>query len=269
MKIGKTKIEFSSFLEKRTPRIDDSYGLYCITGKQGSGKTYYAVKLAYQNLSKVKKIKTNIRSLFRSQFEVLNFKGISELITAHRDEALNAAIKHVEIITGSEKEKEVGRISSTELPQEMECNYIYTPSSIIPIEYFSKLSEIYYDDDDYCMYIIDEISRKYSKNDKCDVPFYAWLNQCRKCHRMCILLTQEYKELPMWLRRPIKYQLSTVPTRFLWRFGVYTTYVGDGENPVLDKDTMEWECPILYKIISKRNMKIANMYDTFEPIPFL
>lgn len=218
MKIGKTKIEFDTFFKKRTPRIDDSYGLYCITGKQGTGKTYYAVKLTKANLNKVRKIKTNVKSL--------NFwgkrNGISFIVN-----------------------------------RGMFC---------VPVEYFEKISDIYYDEDEYCLYLIDEISRKYKKNSDCDMQFYAFLNQCRKTHRMCILITQEYKELPMWLRRPIKYQLNTVPTPFLWRFGIYTTYVGDGENPILDKDTLEWECPILYKIISKRNMEVAQMYDTFEPI---
>lgn len=218
MKIFKTKIEFNSLFKKRTPKIDDSYGLYVITGKQGTGKTYYAVKLSYANLVKVKKIKTNIKSLTFWG----NKKGISTLVRKS----------------------------------------LFS----IPVEYFTKINDIVFDEDEYCLYIIDEISRKYKKNSDCDMNFYAWLNQCRKRHRMCILITQEYKELPMWLRRPIKYQLSTHPTPFLYRFGIYTTFVGDGENPILDKDTMEWECPILYKIISKRNMFVANMYDTFEPI---
>lgn len=266
MKIGKTHIELKTFLLKGTPKIDDSFGLYCITGKQGSGKTYYAAKLAYQNLNKVKKIKTNIRSLF--QFEVFHIKGITQLITAHFEALNNEGSMQSEKVpetweTGGRKKPIEGPIGTT-------ANYIITSNNhIVPIEYFSQISDIYYDDDDYCMYIIDEISRKYSKNDKCDVQFYAWLNQCRKTHRMCILITQEYKELPMWLRRPIKYQLSTQPTRLLGRFGIFTTYVGDGENPILNPETLEWECPIISKIISKRNMKIANLYDTFETVPFL
>lgn len=203
MKIGKWKIEFNTFLKKKTPKIDDSYGMYCITGKQGSGKTYYAVKMAINNQKKVKKIITNIKSL---------------------------------------------KIAGVE------------------IEYFTKISEIYFNKEEYCMFIIDEISRKYNKNSKTDDQFYAFLNQCRKTHRMCILITQEYKELPMWLRRPIKYNLSTRPTFILGRLGIFSTNVGDGENPILDKDTMEWECPVLYKIISKRNKEIAKHYDTFETI---
>lgn len=226
MRLFKTKIEFSTFFKKGVPRIDDSYGLYCITGKQGTGKTYYAVKLAKKNGHKVKKIKTNIKSL-------------GKLNNLKIDSMSNYVMK------------------------------IIFNSFDVPIEYFEKISEIYFDDEEYCMYIIDEISRKYKKDSPCDMNFYAWLNQCRKTHRMCILITQEYKELPMWLRRPIKYQLSTSPTMILGWFGIYTTFVGDGENPILDKDTLEWECPLLYKIISKRNMEIAEMYDTFEPVPNL
>ena len=223
MKIGKTKIEFNTFFKRGVPRIDDSYGLYIITGKQGTGKTYEAVRLARKNYHKIKKIKTNIRSL------------------------------------GKQNNLEISKISDLVFK-------IYFNSFKVPIEYFTKINEIYFDDEEYVMYIIDEISRKYKKNSDCDMHFYAWLNQCRKTHRMCILITQEYKELPMWLRRPIKYQLCTKPTPILNWFGIFTTFVGYGENPILDKDTLEWECPILYRIIHKRNMEVAELYDTFEPI---
>lgn len=134
------------------------------------------------------------------------------------------------------------------------------------IEYFEKINEIYTDTDEYVIYIIDEISRKYKKNSETDTQFYAWLNQSRKRKRIVIMITQEWKELPMWLRRPCKYMLSSHKTRFLGRFGFITTIVGDGENLTFNKDEGEYECPPIQFIYHKLNYKYTNMYDTFEPI---
>lgn len=134
------------------------------------------------------------------------------------------------------------------------------------IEYFNKIDEIYNDTDEYVIYIIDEISRKYDKNSRTDTQFYAWLNQSRKRHRICILITQEWKELPMWLRRPCKYMITSHRSRFLGRFGFITTIVGDGENLVFNKDESEYECPTIQYIYHKLNNKYTSMYDTFEPI---
>ena len=38
MQLFNTRIEFSTFVKKGLPRIDDRYGVYFVTGRQGSGK---------------------------------------------------------------------------------------------------------------------------------------------------------------------------------------------------------------------------------------
>lgn len=205
MKILKYDVKLDTFKYKKVEYIDDSYGAYTISGKQGTNKTYYGVYLAnLQDKKRVNYIKTNIHSL--------NIPGYD-------------------------------------------------------IRYFTKINEIYFDTDPNCIYIIDEISRKYKKNTPCDTDFYAWLNQCRKRNRIAILITQEWLELPMWLRRPVKYNLTSTPIPILTNlFGLYKCSVGDGYNMKFNKDEGEYECPIILNIIYKRNQLIANMYDTFEPI---
>lgn len=204
MKIFKYDIRLNTIFKKGLPKIDDRYGVYYVTGRQGSGKNYYAVMLALQqNPELVNKIKTNIHSL-----NIPNHK----------------------------------------------------------MEYFTKITELYYDIDEYCIFIIDEISKKYDRNSRTDTQFYAWLNQSRKRHRVVILITQEWRELPMWIRRPAKYMISTRPTKILNIFGFYTSTVGDAENMIFNKDEGEYECPPIKYIIYRRNLKIANLYDTFEPI---
>ena len=205
MKIFKYDFKLDTFKYKRVKYIDDAFGVYLISGKQGSNKTYYATYLlTLQNKDRVNKIKTNIHSL-----KVPGY-----------------------------------------------C-----------IDYFTKITDIYFDTDPNCIFIIDEISRKYKKNTPCDQQFYAWLNQCRKRNRIAILITQEYLELPMWLRRPCKFNLTSYPLPIITKFfGIYCCAVGDGYNLTFNKDTGEYECPIIQYNIYNRNQLIANMYDTFEPI---
>lgn len=206
MKIFKYDIRLNTFVQKGLPKIDDRFGVYFVTGRQGSGKTYYAIYLGLQQVNfdpTLAKIKTNIRSL--------NIPGAN-------------------------------------------------------IEYFKKVEEIYYDTEEHCIFIIDEVSRKWQKTSKTDTQFYAFLNQCRKMRRICILITQEWRELPMWIRRPAKFMITTTKTPVLNLFGIYTSTVGDAENMVFDKEEGEYNCPPIKYIIYKRNQKIADMYDTFEPI---
>jgi Zonular occludens toxin (Zot). len=203
MKILRWQIEFNTFFKKGLPKVDDRFGVYFVTGRQGSGKSYYAVKLLLAQDSKTcNKVYTNVHSL---------------------------RIPHLKL------------------------------------EYFDKIENLYTNTEEYCIFLIDEISRKYDKNSKTDTQFYAWLNQSRKRKRIVIMITQEWKELPMWIRRPAKYMFTTRPN-FFTRFGIYTTTLGDAENMVLNKDEMEWECPPIKHVFYKRTKHVADMYDTFEAI---
>lgn len=204
MKIFKYDIRFNTFLKKGLPKIDDRYGCYFVCGRQGSGKTYFAIYLATrQDFKQLNYIKTNIHSL---------------------------------------------RLDGAK------------------IEYFDKIDELYQDTDEKVIYIIDEVSRRWDRNSRTDTQFYAWLNQCRKRKRICILITQEWRELPMWIRRPAKFMITTKPTRLLNKLGFFTSVVGDAENMVFNKDEGEYECPPINYVIYKRNKIIADSYDTFEPI---
>lgn len=133
------------------------------------------------------------------------------------------------------------------------------------VEYFDKISEINRNTEEYCVFVIDEVSRKYDKMSRTDTQFYAWLNQSRKRKRIVMLITQEWKELPMWLRRPVKFSFTTKPfgPKFL---NLFCTSVGSAEDMFLDKDTLEWECPVIKKMVYKRNKYIADYYDTFEAV---
>lgn len=205
----KYDFRFKTFFKKGLSKIDDRFGVYFVTGRQGSGKTYYSVYLALQQVNfdpTLATIYTNIHSL-------------------------------------------------------------HIPNA--NVKYFTRVEEIYFNTDKHCIFIVDEVARRWDKTSKPDKQFYAFMNQCRKMQRILILITQEWRELPMWLRRPAKFMITTKPTKLLNLFGIYTSVVGDAENMVFDKDESEYICPPIKYVIYKRNKSIADTYDTFEPINML
>lgn len=135
-------------------------------------------------------------------------------------------------------------------------------SSIFNVTYFTKIDEIIYNQEEETVFIIDEISAKYTKESRTDQRFYRWLQQSRKRKRIVILITQEYKEVPSWLRRPIKYLYITSKLPFTPFF--YTTKC-DAQHMSLDEN-MEWTAPPLYLLIYKRTRLVSQLYDTYEPI---
>lgn len=199
MKILKTRIYLKTFLKQGIKEKIDEWGVYFITGYQGSGKNYFATFML-TTIDDSMKIYTNVKSL--------------------------------------------------KMPNKK-------------IEYFEKITDILENVEENCVFLIDEVSKKYSKNSLPDKPFYSWLQQSRKRGRIVMLITQEWKEVPMWLRRPARYMFHT--HQFLF-FPLFITTKGDAINQTFNTDTLEWECPLIERYMYKRNKCIANMYDTLEPI---
>lgn len=123
--------------------------------------------------------------------------------------------------------------------------------------YFDRIDEIYDNNDTNCIFIIDELSKKYTKDSKQDKHFYSWLQQSRKHNRYVYLITQEYIQVPTWLRGVADkvYTTTKLP------FGLCKTSLG---FPVLDKETMEWGINTIGFVIYKRTKKITDLYNTFE-----
>ena len=193
----KIKIDFKTLFQRAPKKLDDNFGIYLITGYQGSGKTYYSIYLMEK--MKNQKIYTNIKS----------YKSNSN-----------------------------------------------------KVEYFEKVEDIYNNVEDNCIFLIDEISKKYAKDSKQDLKFYSWLQQSRKHKRYVYLITQEYIQVPTWLRGIANqvYTTSKVPI-----LPLFYTSLG---VPELTED-YEWGISTFAIVIYKRTKKIANAYNTFESIDTL
>ena len=131
----KIKIDFKSMFQRGIKTINDDFGIYLITGYQGSGKTWYSIYLMEKE--KDKKIYTNIKSY-----------------TSPRND----------------------------------------------VHYFDRIEDITENVENNCIFLIDEVSKRYTKETKQDLKFYSWLQQSRKHKRYVYLITQEYIQVPMWLR---------------------------------------------------------------------
>lgn len=151
------------------------------------------------------------------------------------------------------------------LEREFKGRVVYTNihsyhSSSLEVRYFDKLEEIYDNHDIGAVFLIDELSKKFVKDSKIDLRFYSWLQQSRKHKRYVFLITQEYIQVPNWLRgiAILSYTTRKIPlTSFL------ITTLG---APVLDSDTYEWGIQEQALLFYKRNKCIAELYDTNELI---
>ena len=133
-------------------------------------------------------------------------------------------------------------------------------SLIIPnrkIIYFTTLDEVYQWNDDNAVFLIDEVSKRFTKESKQDRAFYSWLQQSRKHSRYVYLITQEYIQVPTWLRGVANKVYTT-------RNAPFNTFITSLGKPVLNEDTKEWETENYLYYIYKRTKKICNYYDTFE-----
>ena len=127
------------------------------------------------------------------------------------------------------------------------------------VEYFEKIEDIVENTEDCCIFLIDEVSKRYTKDSKQDLKFYSWLQQSRKHKRYVYLITQEYIQVPTWLRGIANQVYTTSKVPFL---PIFKTSLG---VPVLN-DNYEWDINELAVIYYKRTKKISNLYDTFESI---
>ncbi len=128
------------------------------------------------------------------------------------------------------------------------------------VRYFTNLTEIYDNHDIGAIFIVDELSKKFTKDSKIDKPFYSWLQQSRKHSRYVFLITQEYLQVPNWLRgvANVSYSTKKIPlTPFMiTSFGI----------PYLDTDTCEWSIDEQAIKIYKRTKELSSHYDTYEII---
>lgn len=115
--VVKLSIDWKSLYRKGFQKIDNAFGLFCYTGKQGHGKTYSAIKFCIDRKMQTNcKIITNVSS-FNVFSDTVYITDISELInyvlsycdSLEFDEVPNIIIFFDEIFTVLEKQTRINK----------------------------------------------------------------------------------------------------------------------------------------------------------------
>lgn len=190
-------IDIKSFFKKGLFRKVGQYGVYCISGKQGNGKTYTATKFLQENFKK-KKIYAN-----------------------------------------------------------------YTVN--LPYTKINNLQELLEIKENDCIIFYDEIFTEISKSTKLGPKVLEFLAQQRKRQIIFLTTCQEWLELPVNLRRFVRFH---IPVKIISIFGLnilVETYE-DAEQMKWDNLQNEYIAPVTAIKLSKLTKQIANLYDTWEVI---
>lgn len=131
----------------------------------------------------------------------------------------------------------------------------------IPHHYISCVSDLNPSWRD-CFVVIDEVHKAYPKNCRTDMFFYSFLQESRKHHRVVIIITQEWKEVPMWLRRPCK--LIVGNHRVIGN--ILCEEVQDARTMRWSEEENDYVCDTVQRNLKKWNKCVASLYDTEETI---
>ena len=119
-----------------------------------------------------------------------------------------------------------------------------------------------------CVIMYDEIFTEITKHDKLSKDVLDFLCQMRKRKIIFITTAQEWGELPLTLRRYVRFQVQCSLLRVPFISGLSIKKVYDAESLHWDKDENDWIAPIIGTLVSHTQISIANSYDTFEQIGY-
>lgn len=116
-----------------------------------------------------------------------------------------------------------------------------------------------------CIILFDEIFTALTKSSKISTDVLDFLSQMRKREIIFITTAQEWLEISMTLRRYCRYQIDCSMKNF-FGIGILTKRLYDAEQMKWSNEDNEYIAPIVTTTISKCNLEVAKMYDTFEQI---
>lgn len=108
----KIHIDFKSFFKRGFKKIDNKFGLFCYTGKQGKGKTYSAIKfITDQKIKYNYTILTNVKSfdLFKDTIYFTDINDIIDYCVQFKGNDKNVIIFFDEIFTILEKKTPINK----------------------------------------------------------------------------------------------------------------------------------------------------------------
>lgn len=116
-----------------------------------------------------------------------------------------------------------------------------------------------------CIIVFDEIFTALTKTSRINTDVLDFLSQMRKRRIIFITTAQEWLEINMTLRRYCRYQIECNMINF-FGLGILIKHIYDAEQMKWSQIDNEYIAPLVETTISKCNLHIAKMYDTFEQI---
>lgn len=147
-------------------------------------------------------------------------------------------------------------------------NYpIYSNITLTGIDYthFDGFDEMLKIKDHHCIIVYDEIFTALSKQSRISPEIMSFLSQQRKKNVIFITTAQEWLEIPMTLRRYVRFQIDCfIFNNFLLPFSILIERYRDGENMKWDNNENDYIAPVIATKIQKMAKKITTHYDTNE-----
>ena len=116
-----------------------------------------------------------------------------------------------------------------------------------------------------CIIVYDEIFTALTKGSRINTEVLDFLSQMRKRGIIFITTAQEWLEINLTLRRYCRYQIECNMINF-FGLGILFKHIYDAEQMEFSQIHNEYIAPLVETTISKCNLHIARMYDTFEQI---
>ncbi len=136
----------------------------------------------------------------------------------------------------------------------------------IDYTYFSGFDELLkLRDKTDCIIVYDEIFTALTKTSRINQDVLDFLSQMRKRRIIFLTTAQEWLEINITLRRYCRYQIDCKMLNILG-LGILIKNMYDAEQMKWSQLDNEYIAPLDTRTISKCNLCIARMYDTFEQI---
>lgn len=116
-----------------------------------------------------------------------------------------------------------------------------------------------------CIIVYDEIFTALTKSSKLNTEVLDFLSQMRKRRIIFLTTAQEWLEINITLRRYCRYRIECKMLN-IFGLGLLIKRCYDAEQMKWSQEDNEYIAPLEETTISKCNLKIANLYDTFEQI---
>lgn len=116
-----------------------------------------------------------------------------------------------------------------------------------------------------CVIVYDEIFTALTKSSKLNTEVLDFLSQMRKRRIIFLTTAQEWLEINITLRRYCRYQIECKMLN-IFGLGLLIKHCYDAEQMKWSQEDNEYIAPLEETTISKCNVKIAVLYDTFEQI---